>query len=289
MKPDDATKKKIYRIRIILIAELFGVSFCLGSLFSQGGAWPAILAGVCAWGCISSIQTLGKLGRVVQYQAILQDQTMCSTKALAQGMQKPLLFVQNDITAILQKGLWDNVVLDQTKEHLFTGAATYHNWLQQHARTEKPTVFMQCQTFLKDLETQKTYLLVPQVRQQLDLLEQHTRQLMRWLEKQNDETHTIRRFAEYYLPTTINLLETYHSLETQNNTTANEIQTSICNSLETINSAFEQLLAGQLQEVSRSVNAEISAMETMLSQEGLARPDFIIDDIGGDTIGTTKS
>lgn len=81
----------------------------------------------------------------------------------------------------------------------------------------------------------------------------------------------IRKLMEYYLPTTVKLLETYAEMDAQPvggsniQTTKKEIE----HTLDTINIAFEKLLDSLFQEAAWDVSSDISVLHTMLAQEGL--------------------
>ncbi len=81
----------------------------------------------------------------------------------------------------------------------------------------------------------------------------------------------IRKLMEYYLPTTVKLLETYAEMDAQPYGGEN-IQTAkreIEETLDTINGAFEKLLDSMFQETAWDVSSDISVLKTMLAQEGL--------------------
>ena len=76
---------------------------------------------------------------------------------------------------------------------------------------------------------------------------------------------------DYYLPTTVKLLNAYEELDKQSlegeniKTAKREIE----NTLDTINVAFENLLDSFYKETAWDVSADISVLKTMLAQEGL--------------------
>ena len=81
----------------------------------------------------------------------------------------------------------------------------------------------------------------------------------------------IRKLMEYYLPTTVKLLETYAEMDAQPVGGANIQATKreIEDTLDTINVAFEKLLDSLFQEAAWDVSSDISVLQTMLAQEGL--------------------
>ncbi len=81
----------------------------------------------------------------------------------------------------------------------------------------------------------------------------------------------IRKLMEYYLPTTIKLLETYAEMDAQpvGGENIRSTKKEIEDSLDTINVAFEKLLDSLFQDTAWDVSSDISVLKTMLAQEGL--------------------
>lgn len=86
----------------------------------------------------------------------------------------------------------------------------------------------------------------------------------------------VRRFREYYLPTTRKLLDTAQGLGDTDTANAAEIRRDITGILHTLNQAYAKLYDTLLQDVSMDVSTEIDTLETMLRQDGLTH-DFESD------------
>lgn len=86
----------------------------------------------------------------------------------------------------------------------------------------------------------------------------------------------IRRFREYYLPTTRKLLDIAQGLGETDVQHAQEIRRDITGILHTLNLAYSKLYDTLLQDVSLDVSTEIGTLETMLRQDGLTH-DFESD------------
>ncbi|MCL1802070.1 MAG: 5-bromo-4-chloroindolyl phosphate hydrolysis family protein [Eubacteriaceae bacterium] len=86
-----------------------------------------------------------------------------------------------------------------------------------------------------------------------------------------EKTAIVRRFLSYYLPTTNKLLETYLQFETKSVQTPNITQTQekIKETLNLLLEAFYKLHDSLYDEDAMDVMNEISAMESILSSEGL--------------------
>lgn len=100
----------------------------------------------------------------------------------------------------------------------------------------------------------------------------------------------IQKFMDYYLPTTLKLVNTYKNFDNQplqgeNITSAKH---EIEDTLDTINLAFEKLFDNLFSTVAMDVSTDISVLETLLAQEGLMKSDFKQDKSNLSTGGLTN-
>ena len=91
-----------------------------------------------------------------------------------------------------------------------------------------------------------------------------------------EQLNRVRRFREYYLPTTRKLLDTAQGLGDTDTAHAAEIRRDITGILHTLNEAYAKLYDTLLQDVSMDVSTEIDTLEAMLRQDGLTH-DFNAD------------
>ena len=91
------------------------------------------------------------------------------------------------------------------------------------------------------------------------------------VEQKPDTVDDIRKLMEYYLPTTIKLLEAYEELDAQPVQGENIISSKqeIEKTLDTLNTAVEKLLDELFQDTAWDLSSDISVLNTMLAQEGL--------------------
>ena len=95
--------------------------------------------------------------------------------------------------------------------------------------------------------------------------------------EENPETvGDLHRLMNYYLPTTVKLLEAYEELDRQPIQGDNILSSKdeIEKTLDTLNVAFEKLLDAMFQDTAWDVASDISVLKTMLAQEGLTGNDF---------------
>ena len=81
---------------------------------------------------------------------------------------------------------------------------------------------------------------------------------------------------DYYLPTTMKLLEAYEELDAQpvQGENIRNTKQEILDILDTVNTAFASLLDSLFQNDAIDISADISVLKTMLAQEGLTNQEF---------------
>jgi 5-bromo-4-chloroindolyl phosphate hydrolysis protein len=86
-----------------------------------------------------------------------------------------------------------------------------------------------------------------------------------------EKAQDLRKFMNYYLPTTEKLLNAYVHLDAQPEVGDNikDTKKQISDALDTINTAFEKLFDDLFEEQAWDIASDISVMQTMMSQDGL--------------------
>lgn len=112
----------------------------------------------------------------------------------------------------------------------------------------------------------------PVISDQIDRLEELSGKIFAYVKDHPDSIGQIRRFMNYYLPTTLKLLESYQLFETQNIKGENITATmeKIERILDTIVKAFETQLDHLFSSQAMDISADITVLEGMLAQEGLS-------------------
>ena len=91
-----------------------------------------------------------------------------------------------------------------------------------------------------------------------------------------DFASDLRKFMDYYLPTTWKLIDAYRTLDQQpvEGENISSSKKEISDTLDTINAAFENLLDRFFQSTAWDISTDISVLQTMLAQEGLTDQGF---------------
>ena len=107
-------------------------------------------------------------------------------------------------------------------------------------------------------------------------LEEIMTRIFNQVEKQPQLAADLRKFMNYYLPTTAKLVEAYKELDAQPVEGENISRTKkeIEETLDTINEAFEKLLDSFFEEKAWDISSDINVMKSMLKQDGMTDRDF---------------
>lgn len=217
--------------------------------------------------------------RLMQYHRVLADRSSCKVEELAAAVGKPVPQTVREVRKMITDGSFEGMYLAQDGSRLFANNTAYQAYLamqntasslpqQKEAVPEQGTV-AELREFLVGLKAEDAQITEECVKEQTRRLSEQTQQLIDWLEGHPESESAVKRFTGYYLPTTLKLLKTYNDVDEQDSRVSDEIKTNITGILNTINQAFQTLRDDLLKNTAMDVSAEISAMQTILRQDGL--------------------
>ena len=127
------------------------------------------------------------------------------------------------------------------------------------------------QQLLQQVRDENDRLPDPEISAQIDSIESIANQIFKAVIEQPQKAQQIRRFMDYYLPTTLEMLVAYRRMEEGNVTgaTADDARERIRNSLDLVIEAFSKQLAKLYEDDALDITTDIDVMETMLRQDGL--------------------
>jgi 5-bromo-4-chloroindolyl phosphate hydrolysis protein len=116
----------------------------------------------------------------------------------------------------------------------------------------------------------------PEISEKISHMEVVIRRIFKQVQNHPEQLEEIRRFMEYYLPTTLKLVTAYSEFESQpiQGETIAKSKREIEETLDTINGAFEKLLDSLFEAAALDISTDISVMNTMFAQEGLKKDMF---------------
>ena len=195
--------------------------------------------------------------------------------------QKPKK-VHKRLQKYIRKG-WLNAWLDDKTDTLYLTAEDYRAAQEalaaqrarpapqpeQEAASETPLNLETARRFAKVLEQEQQLMQDAQGAEELAHMQKTTEAICDWLETHPESLPKARRFAEYYIPTTLKLLHTYNDVQGQKGDNAESIRRDIAGILHTLNQAYSNLYDNLLSDVALDVSSEIAALQGMLANDGL--------------------
>ena len=180
----------------------------------------------------------------------------------------------------IRKG-WLNAWLDEKTETVYLTAEDYRAAQErpepqpapaqpeQGDTAETPLNLETIRRFAQVLEQERHLMQDAQGREELETMQKTTTAICEWLEAHPESLPKARRFAEYYIPTTLKLLHTYNDVQGQQGENAETIRRDIAGILHTLNQAYSNLYDNLLSDVAMDVSSEIAALQGMLANDGL--------------------
>ena len=198
--------------------------------------------------------------------------------------QKPKK-VHKRLQKYIRKG-WLNAWLDDVTETLYLTAEDYRAAKEKAATAaaqpqpekvetgDDPLNLDTARRFAAVLEKEQQLMQDAQAREELAAMHKTTTAICDWLEAHPESQPKTRRFAEYYIPTTLKLLHTYNDVQGQQGENAETIRRDIAGILHTLNQAYENLYNNLLSDVAMDISSEIAALQGMLANDGLTGREF---------------
>ena len=235
----------------------------------------------------SRLSASKKLGLLADAAEKLNTQKGLSVEMLADLTHQTKKKVLKKLRSYIHKG-WLNAWLDDETETLYLTAEDYRAAkekaaaaaVQPQPQPEKaetgdvPLNLDTARRFAAVLEKEQQLMQDAQAREELAAMHKTTTAICDWLEAHPESQPKTRRFAEYYIPTTLKLLHTYNDVQGQQGENAETIRRDIAGILHTLNQAYENLYNNLLSDVAMDISSEIAALQGMLANDGLTGREF---------------
>ena len=267
--------------------------------FGLAGAVSSGLAAVFAGGCTAMAVVGGvwrrRAGRFKKYIRTMGNRDFYSVEGLAHTVQKKEKFVIRDLKKMIGRGWFKEGHLDEQETCFMLTNESYEMYLgaQEQLRLQKEEAerLAREQERLEQDPTQKQLCLIVEegkeyirriraindliakkdISAKLCRLEGICERIFSHIGEKPEKLPDIRKFMDYYLPTTLKLVEHYYEFSSQpvqgeNITTAKR---EIEEMLDDINGAFEKMFDKLFEEEALDISTDISVLSAMLTQEGL--------------------
>lgn len=233
-------------------------------------------------------------GRYKQYNQLMAGNSFCQIKQIAARIGKPEKFVVKDLTKMIERGYFPEGHLDDHKTCFIGNDETYQQYLaardsaaQTRAQQDKKMtdvpgemdqVIAEGKAYIKTIREANDAIYDPVISEKLFRMEIIVQKIFEYVKVNPDQVGQLRRFMNFYMPTTEKLVKAYQKMDEetvlgQNMTKAKE---EIAQTLDTINEAYEKLYDSMHIDIAMDVSCDIAVLKTMFAQEGLSK-----DELGG--------
>ena len=271
-----------------------GTDYVMNTAYNALGIVGSVLALVTAgfgWmtACGSAWVKAGKqLGQFADLADTTDYHKGLSVRMLADLVHQNRKKMLKKLQKYIRKG-WLNGWLDEKAETLYLTAEDYRAAQEARAAVqaepepkaepqaepqETPLNLETTRRFAKVLAQEQQLMQDAQGVEELAHMQKTTEAICDWLEAHPESLPKARRFAEYYIPTTLKLLHTYNDVQGQQGANAESIRRDIAGILHTLNQAFDNLYDNLLSDMAMDVSSEIAALQGMLANDGLTGRDF---------------
>lgn len=288
-----ASAKKRYSAGCALLAVgitftvIFGITAvsCLGAVRITGWCFAAVTA-VFVWMITAGASRL-KASKTLLRLAEAAEGFDCKKGLPLEAVDEKKARALKRVRRFICNG-WLSAWVDEKAEKLYLTAEDYRAAQEAAAASKAPPqpepaaektddVPLNLETarrFAAVLQQEKQLMQDAQGREELDHMQTTTTAICDWLEAHPESLPKARRFAEYYIPTTLKLLHTYNDVQGQQGENAETIRRDIAGILHTLNQAYDTLYDTLLSDVAMDVSSEIAALQGMLANDGLTGGNF---------------
>lgn len=284
-----------------LTSVIFLIITLIGSLITAFDVVSGLIIGIFAVAFISfavmtyvGVDMVRTVGRFRQYVSVLRDREFCDIKEIASATGRDVRKVLKDVKKMITKGWFCQGHLDEKESCLMVSEHAWNQYtalmedMKQHKAEEQaaqkkmqeeydrlsPEVQKIVQAgdeYVRKIKAANDAIPGEVISAKISRMELLVDRIFDRVEQNPDSVNDMRRMMDYYLPTTMKLLEAYEELDAQPVQGENIISSKkeIEDTIDTLNIAFEKLLDSLFQDTAWDVSSDISVLHTMLAQEGL--------------------
>lgn len=287
--------------------SFFGIFGLMAAVsLSLSGVWgafgiPAVIFVVLAAGFagmgLRGSKINARVKRQKRYLQILGERDVCSLEELAAGTGKSKRYVINDLKQMMRDQMFvDGAYLDAGETCLITSQEAYRQYqetMKEHQKKireeaedgtgnfeelsqEVQDILKEGKNFIDHIHQCNDDIEDPAMSEKLDRLERVVSRIFAQVAEKPQSAPDLHKMMSYYLPITRKLVDAYRDMDEQQVEGENIRRTKqeIEDSLDTINTAFENLLDSLFQDTAWDISSDISVLHTMMAQDGLMKGGF---------------
>ena len=239
-----------------------------------------------------------RIARYKRYILLIGDRDMVSISSMSRTLALSARTVKRDIQAMIDAGYLDReAYIDHDTGQLVLTSPQSSVQASDHTSNDKDA-FVKPNTAsmeAEELSDQQYMSIIQELRElnrtitdtdisgKIDRIEDVTAMIFRIVEDNPEKLPQIRRFLNYYLPTTIKLLKSYSTLEKQgiNGENITAAKENISRVLEMLAAGFEQHFDQLFKSDALDIAADITVLENLMQQDGLTESEPILKTMEG--------
>ena len=266
----------------------FGLSLLGTAVIFEAPIALGLLAMMCV--AAGAIIALG-IGRVTfanrfkTYRDIISTHTFCYLEEIARRTHAGTAAVRKNAKRMIKRGLFKQAALDDGEEFIIMSSQAYGEYRaareqesEREAKLEPPTrdVLSRGEQFIAQIRKSNKEIDDAVISEKLDRIEHVVGSILERVAEHPETAPQLDRMMDYYLPTTVKLLEAYRTLDEAavETTSVADSKREIASTLDMLREAFEKLLDTLFRDVAWDVSTDISVLRTMLAQDGLTKGAF---------------
>lgn len=246
----------------------------------------------------TGISRAKRLSRMKHYVSLCDDNMYINIKDLAENTHKTVNYVLKDVKKMLTLGFFPQGHLDQKETCLMLDDSTYREYLrvekerkalaeeearkatatpEEKAADELKAIISEGQDYIQKLNYLNSIIEDPVVSEKLYRMEDLLKEIFSRLKEDPEQLPKMRKLMNYYLPTTIKLLQAYSEFDdvTAPNNDIASAKAEIEKTIDIINEAFNELLNKLFQKSAFDAETDAQVLQTMLANEGLTKKNIM--------------
>lgn len=255
-------------------------------LFAAGGA--ALL--------YAGIKKLDLTKRFETYRDTIGVREHCTIEELAAATASSPKAVLKNVKKMLGKGMFKQAALDDSESFLIMTRDAYGQYREAQAEAqqrrhrqnlaqsvdpaaktnreltdEAQALLARGEAYVARIRASNDAIEGAEISAKIDQIEHVVRTIFDRAAEQPQVIDDLGKLMDYYLPTTVKLLDAYRDLDSQPVQGPNIVSSKheIEATLDTLSAAFEKLLDSIFRDMAWDVSSDISVLRTVLAQEGL--------------------
>ena len=270
---------------------MFGITLLSGGVTTSVSSivvWSAFM-GLSVFGIFAGQLKINNINNAKRYYNYIKDREYIDIAELARMTGESVGNVTKNLEAILKQGIFPDAHFDASRSTLILNNRAYRNYIEiEEQRRQLEVSEKIADSELKDSDAAASLTdeqkaewisLISEgeiISQKLDNLEKLLKEIFARVKVKPEESSQMKKFMEYYLPTTVKLVDKYKEFD-KISFPSNEIinaKTEIENTLDTINQAFIEMLNNLFKNDVYDASSDAQVLTTMLAKEGLTKDEI---------------